>query len=666
MFSFEIYNKESAQEWNDFINSSRNPSTFQLYEWGEYQQKSDGCEIIRVTIKKDNIVKLVAQLAIKKLPMLRSNIIGVLHGPCILAKNDEMEELLDYFIDGVKKVAKSKNVAFIRLNPNWQNNHFKKLKKTDFSTVQKRFSMLYYTTTMEIDLAKEIQEIRSSFAKRTRSALKKAEKSDLEIRYQNNDELLNDFYDLFYQTTTRKKLGYMPDLKYVKSVWDGLSKQNLAKIFVVYFNGKPLGGAFIVCIGEKCHYLWGGSSDAYREKNANQLLHFEVIKWAKKNGYTNYDLGGIRDDIVKYGPGFGIYLFKSGFNGEKVIYMSAIDYILKPFLYHAVLLNGNTIIFKNKIRKYLTKLDIKKQLVKGLLPFSKVALFYKQNNVITKIAAKLFEIVFTKFAKHKYANLLFDKTKQTVFEEKTPITLSFDCDLESDIDALPKLLGILEKNSVRASFACIGELIERFPEEHKLIIEKGHEIVNHTQTHPNHKIFNPDNKFNKISSLQRTKEIENCHKTCEQILNYSPIGFRAPHFLFKNDVYRILKKLNYKYSSSVFMSRASKLGKPYKKDSIVEFPMTACYKFPLTCMSTARIFRGDIEKYSNEKEYFELIKKAIDVGAERKLYLNFYFDPVDVVKMEKFANIIQYIKSKDNLIIKNYKELAGGANHSIC
>jgi peptidoglycan/xylan/chitin deacetylase (PgdA/CDA1 family) len=48
----------------------------------------------------------------------------------------------------------------------------------------------------------------------------------------------------------------------------------------------------------------------------------------------------------------------------------------------------------------------------------------------------------------------------------------------------PFVLDLLAKANAKATFFCIGENVERYPEVFVQIIKEGHRVGNHTQTHP--------------------------------------------------------------------------------------------------------------------------------------------------------------------------------------
>ncbi len=239
-------------------------------------------------------------------------------------------------------------------------------------------------------------------------------------------------------------------------------------------------------------------------------------------------------------------------------------------------------------------------------------------------------------------------------------SLSFDCDYEEDIASIPILLDVLASYSFKVSFACIGKFIEKYPEEHMKIIRGGHEIINHTNTHPNNEELNPDQKFNELAVEQKKSEIEKCHKTCVDILGYAPVGFRAPHFgrLHTEDVYDVLKELGYKYSSSTSIAGTASFGLPFLKNGIIEFPLSNCPKHPLAVFDTWHSLRRGNGKHKKSGEFYGLFKKLIDIGINTNSYINLYFDPQDVVNLEEFRLVLDYIEERrGEIYVATYKEI---------
>ena len=57
----------------------------------------------------------------------------------------------------------------------------------------------------------------------------------------------------------------------------------------------------------------------------NNLIHWNVIEWAKERGYKEYDLWGIPANPTLNHPLWGVYKFKKGFNGVTHKFIGAYD-----------------------------------------------------------------------------------------------------------------------------------------------------------------------------------------------------------------------------------------------------------------------------------------------------------------------------------------------------
>lgn len=121
------------------------------------------------------------------------------------------------------------------------------------------------------------------------------------------------------------------------------------------------------------------------------------------------------------------------------------------------------------------------------------------------------------------------------------VVLSFDLDYQRDTDLLPALLDLLAARGVRASFACIGRLVEADPSPYRRAVAEGHEIVNHTWSHPDNPVLAPDREFWHLSVREMQDEIGRAQDGFATLLGVRPRGFRSPHF---KDAPRMLEALD--------------------------------------------------------------------------------------------------------------------------
>jgi peptidoglycan/xylan/chitin deacetylase (PgdA/CDA1 family) len=90
-----------------------------------------------------------------------------------------------------------------------------------------------------------------------------------------------------------------------------------------------------------------------------------------------------------------------------------------------------------------------------------------------------------------------------------------------DPGTTPQVLALLEKYGARATFFLIGAKAASYPELTRMILEAGHTIGNHTQTHPRF-------SFWRFGPGALAREIDEFEETICSIGVAAPIWFRAP------------------------------------------------------------------------------------------------------------------------------------------
>ena len=105
----------------------------------------------------------------------------------------------------------------------------------------------------------------------------------------------------------------------------------------------------------------------------------------------------------------------------------------------------------------------------------------------------------------------------------------------------PRLLELLAKHRVKATFFLIGEHVRRWPDIVREISKSGHTIGNHSDTHPD---------LSKLSAQQGSKSVEAelsaCRKSIEDVLGSSGQWFRPPYGAASPEVSLVAQRMGLK------------------------------------------------------------------------------------------------------------------------
>jgi len=114
------------------------------------------------------------------------------------------------------------------------------------------------------------------------------------------------------------------------------------------------------------------------------------------------------------------------------------------------------------------------------------------------------------------------------------VALTFDDGPSSKVT--PRILQTLEQHDAKATFFMLGNRVEMYPTIAAQVAAEGHEIANHTFSHPNLK---------KLSHKEMTEEIEKTNKLIEISTGVTPTLFRPPYGIYSQDILNYTAANNY-------------------------------------------------------------------------------------------------------------------------
>lgn len=118
--------------------------------------------------------------------------------------------------------------------------------------------------------------------------------------------------------------------------------------------------------------------------------------------------------------------------------------------------------------------------------------------------------------------------------DEKKIAISFDAAWGNEDTA--KILEILKKNNVHATFFMTGGWVESYPDDVKAILADGHDLGNHSENHKN---------MSQLSDEEKREELMKVHQKVQELTGYEMFLFRPPYGDYDNAVVNVAKDCGY-------------------------------------------------------------------------------------------------------------------------
>ena len=181
--------------------------------------------------------------------------------------------------------------------------------------------------TLMIDLTQTEKEILNQMKPKGRYNIKMAERHGVTVKIDTSKKAIDTFFLLHQQTAERNKFKGK-SRHHFEHLIPLLQKTKHGAVFFAEMQGIPLACALMIFYGDRATYLFGGSSDEHRGKMAPYLLHWEVMRYSKKQGFKWYDLWGISPEKQREKhEWYGLTQFKKKFGGKPFHFIGAYDFV---------------------------------------------------------------------------------------------------------------------------------------------------------------------------------------------------------------------------------------------------------------------------------------------------------------------------------------------------
>ncbi|AWB85667.1 hypothetical protein C3E77_02865 [Mycetocola zhujimingii] len=169
-----------------------------------------------------------------------------------------------------------------------------------------------------------------SFDRKVRKNVKKAERSGVTITVDETGAALDEFMRIYVATMDRRQASngyYFP-----RTFFDSIRRELVGQY--AYFNavleGKTISTELVLVSEHSVYSFLGGTDETAFDLRPNDLLKFEIMRWAQARGKKHFVLGGGAS------AGDGIERYKRAFSPDGAVSFRSGQRVLKPELVAAL------------------------------------------------------------------------------------------------------------------------------------------------------------------------------------------------------------------------------------------------------------------------------------------------------------------------------------------
>lgn len=325
-------------DWDTFLDTTELGHFYQTSMWARVRTIDGWQPLITIITLNDRLIGGFQILLRSKSYLGRIGLL--LKGP-VVDSDDPM--IINFVISTLKKTVQSYKIrALIGQPPDKNKDMQDELQKSGFSPNLLENAVM--NNTVSIDLHGSEEEIFKRIKRQKRQNINTAIKKGVTVREGQKDDLRT-FFKYMLETCKRQQVSPSPSSEdFLLKMWDLFAPSGHMKLFIAQCEGTDVTGLVVLPFSDTA-YMWKfGWSGNYGQCRPNEMLYWEIFKWAKNHGYLCADVGAISSAQVESSPNGSTgstpaedlsksySRFKSEFGGEAVALSDGFVYIPNPLI----------------------------------------------------------------------------------------------------------------------------------------------------------------------------------------------------------------------------------------------------------------------------------------------------------------------------------------------
>ncbi len=309
-YSYEV-DVVDEENWHQLLRQFADANIYQSWSYGLV--RSGQKNISHLLVKADARVVGIAQCRLETVPIIGAGIAYVIWGPLWRLRDVPTDKkLFRQVIRALRLEYVSRRGLLLRISPPlFEEDHawaVAILNEEGFSRAHKGQG----SRTIIMDLDPSIDELYERLRPHWKRELKAAQKLDLEIIKGAEDELFEQFIEIYKEMVARKQFVEPNDIYEFQNIQRGLPAGQKMTIMLCRSAEGTCAGIVTSAIGSTALYLFGATSTIGLKRRGSYLLQWQLIQRLKESHVPQYDLNGINPEANP-----GTYKFKSDLAGGK-------------------------------------------------------------------------------------------------------------------------------------------------------------------------------------------------------------------------------------------------------------------------------------------------------------------------------------------------------------
>jgi lipid II:glycine glycyltransferase (peptidoglycan interpeptide bridge formation enzyme) len=333
--SLSVRTVHRRDEWNTLVLGTPHPDFRQCWQWGAVRA-SRGWEVMRVAVTRGDTTLAAAQVLIRRAPGL-GVVLYAPRGP-LVADGEAGWEAMPALLEHVRAETGG---LFLRVSPGSAVEHaaaVAPLRGQGFVALPDLWS--FWNTprnVMRLDLTGTEREVLGRMGRKRRQHVSTGSRKGITTEPLTGLTGLRTFHALHDAHGRRR--GYpVPPWPVLAALHREFAPTDGLAVIGGRLHGELAGMLIGVRFGPVAHTIYTATTPAGRRTPVGDLLHWELMRWARDGGCRELDLGSSCTDVppTETHPNYGIYRFKHELGARFVLCAPYHDRVFRPLRYRLV------------------------------------------------------------------------------------------------------------------------------------------------------------------------------------------------------------------------------------------------------------------------------------------------------------------------------------------